>query len=47
MGIMTCRSPIPRIEEQAVGPIKNQRVVVTEHGGPEVLQLVAEELPEP
>ncbi|MGI9611932.1 MAG: zinc-binding dehydrogenase [Acidimicrobiales bacterium] len=30
-----------------MGPIKNHRVVVTEHGGPEVLQLVEEELPEP
>ncbi len=28
-------------------PIKNHRVVVTEHGGPEVLQLVEEELPVP
>ena len=30
-----------------MGPIKNHRVVVTEHGGPEVLQLAEEELPEP
>ncbi|MGI9595185.1 MAG: medium chain dehydrogenase/reductase family protein [Acidimicrobiales bacterium] len=28
-------------------PIKNHRVVMTEHGGPEVLQLAEEELPEP
>jgi NADPH:quinone reductase-like Zn-dependent oxidoreductase len=27
--------------------MKNHRVVVTRHGGPEVLQVVAEELPEP
>ena len=30
-----------------MGPIKNHRVVVTEHGGPEVLQLFEEDLPEP
>ncbi len=27
--------------------MKHQRVVVTEHGGPEVLQVLEEDLPEP
>lgn len=30
-----------------INALKNHRVVVTKHGGPEVLQLVEEELPEP
>jgi NADPH2:quinone reductase len=34
-------------EEQGSPGVKNQRVVVTQHGGPEVLQVVEEELPEP
>jgi NADPH:quinone reductase-like Zn-dependent oxidoreductase len=34
-------------DEQGSQGRKNHRVVVTRHGGPEVLQVVAEELPEP
>jgi NADPH2:quinone reductase len=32
---------------EKMNSMKNHRVVVTQHGGPEVLQLVEEELPEP
>jgi NADPH:quinone reductase-like Zn-dependent oxidoreductase len=34
-------------EEHSSSDRKNHRVVVTRHGGPEVLQLVEEDLPEP
>jgi NADPH2:quinone reductase len=34
-------------EEQGVPEVKNHRVVVTQHGGPEVLGVVEEDLPEP
>ena len=35
------------IAKEKVAVMKNHRVVVTRHGGPDVLQMVAEDLPEP
>lgn len=35
------------VTKTAIDPVKSHRVVVTRHGGPEVLQLVEEDLPEP
>ena len=34
-------------DKASTGTIKNHRVVVTEHGGPDVLQMIEEDLPEP
>ncbi len=47
IGSMVLVTSRPSIEEHAVAPIENHRVVVTEHGEPQVLQLVGEDLPTP